>query len=125
MAVEPADVRGVLGGSDLSDTRIESFIGAASRLYDRRTDGQSVDPDVVDDVVEHLAAHLIASGPERQISSAREGDGRVSFEGETGDHLDATTHGQTAVMLDPTGSLAGATKPSATVSVPDAKGIDR
>lgn len=124
MAVEAGDVRGALGGSNLSDTQIDTFVGSAERLYERRTGDESVDQETKEDVVQHLAAHLIASGAERQVSSAREGDGRVSFEGETGEGIKSTTHGQTAVMLDPTDSLIGAEKATATVSAPDVMGTE-
>jgi hypothetical protein len=123
MTVEADDVVDVLGSTELSDPQLNALIKAAGRLYDRRTEGEDVDTDVRDDVVTHLAAHLVATGPERQISSAGEGGGNVSFEGETGEGLSATTHGQVAMTLDPTGSLAGSDKPAPSVSVPDAKGI--
>lgn len=125
MTVSPDDVRDALGGSDLSDPQISALIGPAGRLYDPLIKGEAVDDDVRDDIVTQLAAHLIASAPERQISSAREGDGQVSFEGETGEGLSGTTHGQLAITLDPTGKLAGADKPTASVGVPDSKGLDR
>lgn len=125
MTVEPDDVADALGSTDQSDTQLQALIDAAGRMYDRRTEGDSVDAETRDDVVTQLAAHLVASGPERQVSSAGEGGGNVSFEGETGQGLSGTTYGQLAVTLDPTGSLAGADKPSATIDVPDAKGLDR
>lgn len=123
MTVEPDDVVDVLGSTELSDPQLDPLINAAGRLYDRRTEAEDVDIDVRDDVVTHLAAHLVATGPERQISSAGEGGGNISFEGETGQGLSGTTHGQVAVTLDPTGNLAGSDKPAPSVSVPDTKGI--
>ncbi|WP_455448306.1 hypothetical protein [Natrinema thermotolerans] len=123
MTVEHDDVEQALGSTDIAD--LSPFIGAAGRMYDRRIEGENVDSEVRDDVVTQLAAHLVASGPERQVSSAGEGGGNVSFEGETGEGLSGTTYGQLAVTLDPTGSLAGADKPSASITVLDAKGLDR
>ena len=105
MAPSPSAVKRALGSTELPDSDISPMIQTASRLYENRIDGESVDADTKDDVVTRLAAHLIATGPERQVSSATEGDGQVSFEGETGEGLMATTHGQMAVMLDPTGQL--------------------
>jgi len=96
-------VRRRLGSSDL----IDAEIGIAERAYDQRRDGEHVEEDVRDDVIEALAAHLIASGAERQIDSGGEGDGSVTFAGDTGMGLMATTHGQMAVLLDPTGQLDG------------------
>lgn len=123
MTVQPDDVERALGATDLTSTELTPFIETAGRLYDEITTS-SVSSDVRDDVVAYLAAHLVATGPERQISSAGEGGGNVSFAGETGEGLRATTHGQMAITLDPTGGLATHDLPAASVSVPDAKGID-
>jgi len=107
MTVAPDDVRRVLPETELSDSDLNAEIDVARRAYEQRIDGEHVDQDEKDDVVERLAAHLIASGPERQVDSAGESGGNVSFAGETGEGLAATTHGQMAVLLDPTGQLDG------------------
>jgi|GEM_PF-1523725 len=122
MTVQDSDVEEHLRSSEITD--FSAFIGAAGRMYDNLTSDDTVATEVRDDVVALLAAHLVATGPERQISSAGEGDGNVSFEGETGEGLSATTLGQMAQTLDPTGELATSDKPSASVGVPDVKGID-
>lgn len=105
--VTAADVKRRLGSSDLPDDDITNFVEQAERLYDQRIDGEHVEDDLRDDVIEALAAHLIATGPERQIDSGGEGGGNVSFAGDTGEGLRATTHGQMAILLDPTGQLDG------------------
>jgi hypothetical protein len=105
--VTPADVTRALGSTDLSDTKLTEFISVAERAYDQRIDGEAVEEETRDDVITRLAAHLIASGPERQIDSGGEGGGSVTFAGDTGMGLEATTHGQMAVLLDPTGQLDG------------------
>lgn len=107
MTVQPSDVADTLGDTDLSDPKLQQFIDTARRAYEQRIDGEHVEPDVKDDVVGRLAAHLIASGPERQVDSGGEGGGSVTFAGDTGMGLKATTHGQMAVLLDPTGQLDG------------------
>lgn len=122
MTVEHDDVETLLGSTEIGD--LSPFIAAAGRMYDNLTSGETVDAEVRDDVVARLAAHMVAAGPERQISSAGEGGGNVSFEGETGEGLSASTHGQMAVTLDPTGKLATTDKPAPSVSVPDAKGLE-
>jgi hypothetical protein len=105
--VTAADVRRRLGSTDLSDPDLNKFIEQAERLYDQRIDGEAVEDGPRDDVIEALGAHLIATGPERQIDSGGEGGGNVSFAGDTGTGLRATTHGQMAILLDPTGQLDG------------------
>lgn len=121
MTVEHDDVEELLGSTEIAD--LDPFIGPAGRLYDPLIEGESITKEKRDDVVAALAAHLVASMPERQVHTASEGSGSVTFEGETGEGLAGTTYGQMAVTLDPTGSLATSDLPSPSVSVPDAKGI--
>jgi hypothetical protein len=119
MTVTDSDVSDVLGETELTD--FSPFIEAAGRMYDDRTDGYNVGGEIRDDVVTRLAAHLVATGPERQISSAGESGGSVSFEGETGEGLKASTHGQIAITLDPTGVLSASDKPGAGLRTVDVK----
>jgi len=125
MTVTADDVEQLLPETKLSEADLSAFIEPASRMYDDLVSGYDVDPDVRDDVVERLAAHLIATGPERQLSSASESGGNVSFEGETGEGLRASTHGQIAITLDPTGQLASRDNPGASVRSPTTKRGDR
>jgi hypothetical protein len=67
-----------------------------------------------------VAAHLAAAQDQRAASQSG-GARSVSFQGETGMGFEATKHGQAALSLDPTGTLASSHKPSASVSVPDIK----
>lgn len=120
MTVQSSDVERALGSSELTTSDIDAFINAAGRLYDDLISDDSVGSDRRDDVVTRLAAHLIATGPERQISS---GDG-ISFEGDTGEGLQATTHGQIAITLDPTGKLTTSSKPAPSVATYDVKDTD-
>jgi hypothetical protein len=117
MTVQPADVRDVLGATELSDTQLSALIEPAGRIYDPLIDDEAVPDGVRDDVVTQLAAHLVAMGPERQLSSA---DG-ISWEGDIGQGLDGSTHGQLAQTLDPTGALSTRDLPTPSIHVPDAK----
>jgi hypothetical protein len=106
MAVTPDNVRRILRDTELSDSEIQAAIDAGRRMFIQRTSGASGVTDAQqDDVVERLAAHLIASGAERQIDSASESGGNVSFAGETSEGLRSTSHGQVAIALDPTDRL--------------------
>jgi hypothetical protein len=106
MAVSPDDVRRILPDTELSDAELQREIDAGRRMFLQRTSGgQGITATRKDDVVERLAAHLISVGAERQIDSASESGGNVSFAGETGEGLRATTHGQAAIALDPTDRL--------------------
>jgi len=103
--VSPADVRQVLGDTDLNTASLDAFVRRARRYY-ISVISEDIEPPVAEDVVVRLAAHFVATGPERQVDSAGEGGGNVSFSGQTGEGLMATSHGQVAVTLDPTGELA-------------------
>lgn len=120
MAAQISTVTLHLGSTELSDPDIQTFIDKAKRYYEEELGTEySVSQELKDDVIEYLAAHFIASGPERQISSAGEGGGRVSFEGRTTMGLQMTTHGQNAIMHDPTGVLARASAPQIDFDVVD------
>jgi len=103
--VSPADVRQVLGDTDLDTASLDAFIRRSRRYY-IAVINEDIEPPVAEDVVVRLAAHFVATGPERQVDSAGEGGGNVSFSGQTGEGLMATSHGQVARTLDPTGELA-------------------
>lgn len=103
--VSPADVRQVLGDTDLDTASLDAFIRRARRYY-ISVINEDIEPPVAEDVVVRLAAHFVATGPERQVASASEGSGNVSFSGQTGEGLLSTSHGQVAITLDPTGELS-------------------
>jgi len=105
ISVSPGDVRDVLGETDLTDTELDGRLGVAQRYYLGALDGEEVAIGRAEDVIVRLAAHLIATGPERQLDSVSESGGNVSFAGSTGEGLMGTTHGQVAATLDPTGQL--------------------
>lgn len=70
-----------------------------------------------------LAAHY-ASAQDQRISNTSRETASVDYQGDTGMNLRGTKYGQQAIQLDPTGTLSTLGKPSASLSVPDAKGID-
>jgi hypothetical protein len=92
------DVRDTLGATDLSDAELGDKITQADRLYAQRIDGEHVDADIHDDVVEYLAAHLVKAGPEPEVTGGDGTEFRVPDEGR---------FWRMATLLDPTGQLAG------------------
>jgi hypothetical protein len=120
MAVTDSDVEGVLpDGTEITD--FSQYINIAGRYYDNLLpSGNNVSTDVRDDVVTFLAAYYVASGKERQISSAGEGGGNVSYEGD----YDQNSYWELAKTTDPTGLIASSGKPSADLTVPDVKQTD-
>jgi hypothetical protein len=105
LTLSAGDVRDVLGETDLTDPELDDRLGVARRYYIGALDGEEVAIGRAEDVIVRLAAHLVATGPERQVSSVSESGGNVSFAGSTGEGLMGTTHGQVAATLDPTGQL--------------------
>jgi hypothetical protein len=105
LTLSAGDVRDVLGETGLSDAQLDDRLGVARRYYIGALDGEEVAIGRAEDVIVRLAAHLVATGPERQVSSVSESGGNVSFSGSTGEGLMGTTHGQVAATLDPTGQL--------------------
>lgn len=103
MAVDPDDVIEELGGTDLSDTEVQTRIDRVGRFYDNLASG--VDPAVRDDVVTLLTAHDIVLGPDPTFKSASEGSGSVDLVGEFGEGIRSTTFGQRAQQYDPAGVL--------------------
>ena len=84
------------------------FIRTANRLTDK-VSAADVDGDLgVELLIEietYLAAHLCAQR-DPQYSSKSTGGASGQFQGQFGQRLDATSWGQTALMLDATGYLA-------------------
>jgi len=112
--------------SDIFDTSLDSaslsaWIGVANELVDDIDDADSsLSSSRLTKIEKLVAAHLAASQDQRH-ESASGGARSVSYQGDTGMGFEGTKHGQAALTLDPTGTLASAHKPSASVSVPDVK----
>lgn len=89
---------------EILDTELSSltpFIAAASQLVDGIS---GLDADVLKEIERWLAAHLV-SMRDKRVSKASVGDSSHTYEGKTGLGLDFTRYGQTAKMLDTTGTL--------------------
>ena len=115
-------VRSILDTS-VEDNTVTSWMDIASTLVD---DIEDADPSVSDSrlakVEKVLTAHMVSTQDQRQ-SSVSGASRSVEYQGETGLGINGTKYGQQAVALDPTNTLANMSKPDASVSVPDAKGI--
>ena len=107
--------------TSLDDTSLSAWVDVANELVDDIADA---DPSLTESrltKIEKLAAaHLAASQDQRHESNSG-GARSVSYQGDTGMGFEGTKHGQAALALDPTGTLANAHKPSASLSVPDVK----
>jgi hypothetical protein len=88
--------------TELSSGSLTRHISTAERFVERELSDQSTE--VQDDVALYLSAHF-ASVQERREDSASFGDVSVDFEGDTGMGFSSSHYGQTAMDLDPSGTL--------------------
>lgn len=98
--------------TDLADAVINAFINTAYYQAYALTGqlGACGGTDAQCDIIKYLAAHYIAMTRERQVKSEAVGKGEwsVTYMGQDGLNLNATTYGQTAIALDCSGALASA-----------------
>jgi len=64
----------------------------------------------IDSITKWFAAHMIASGPDRQARREKLGDAEVSYDGNTSTDIGSTTYGRMALTLDRCGQLKKAGK---------------
>lgn len=121
--VSPSDVTQNFDTS-LDDSQIQGWIDAATELVDDVAAADSTVSDSRLKQIERALSRHFAHAQDPRVSSSQIGDSRMTVQGSTGLHLDATFYGQQAKMLDPTGTLANSGGPSASISIPDSRGVD-
>jgi len=93
--------------TSLSDAAIDDWIAVAGDLVDEIDDRGSLEDDRLRRLEKLVAQHCLSAQDQRHASES--GASRsVEFQGETGMAFKGTKHGQRALMLDPTGTLANA-----------------
>ena len=104
--VEVSDIRDIID-TKLGDTEIEAFILAANLIVTEDLSTKSVLSTERLQMIElYLSAHFVTLRDRRE-SSRSLGDGSTTtFEGQTGLFLTSSHYGQTAIMLDSTGTLS-------------------
>ena len=108
-------VKGILTHDWDTETDLRPFLDAASSLVDAavalaRDRGRSIPAAAL--VEGWLAAHFYKYAADRQFAG-RDVQGAVTggtFTGQTAMYLEGTTYGQTALTLDPSGSLRAVSK---------------
>ena len=109
-----AEVKQILDECTLSDTIVDVFIGAASRLVDAvySTDTTMSD-DQLEDIETWLTAHMIASTLHRQTSQEEVDGASVKYTGYWSKDLESTSYGQMVKILDTSGKMANTGKKEA------------
>lgn len=103
VSVAASDVRYIID-TDMTDAGIDRMIAAATRLVENCSSSWSDAQH--EDIIEWVAAHLIASGATPAVTSEKLGDAQVSYQrAQAGQGLKGTHYGQTAILLDTTGCL--------------------
>lgn len=109
--------------TDLSTASIDAWIGVANELVDDIADEDpTLDSSRLEKIEKLAAAHLLSSQDQRIENASRE-TASITYQGDTGMNFQGTKHGQAAIALDPTGVLAGAGKPTASLTVDSIKDL--
>ena len=121
--VTPTEVREIID-TKLTDARIEIFITGATTLVNNKLVGKGLDDPTLKEIERWLSAHNIAANIDRQVIHEEAGRGAAvqKFSDIFGQYLLSTTYGQTAITLDPTGTLeeiAQARRPIKLISIPE------
>ena len=105
------EVKQIMDNCTVSDTIVDVFIGAASRLVDAvySTDTTMSD-DQLEDIETWLTAHMIASTLHRQTSQEEVDGASVKYTGYWSKDLESTSYGQMVKVIDTSGKMANAGK---------------
>jgi len=110
--------------TDLDTAALDRWLSIAEGVVDDiAAKDSSITASRLKDIEALLAAHYASAQDPRIESTSRE-TASVTYKSETGMNLRETSYGQQAIQLDPTGTLSTLGKPSAGLSIPDAKGLD-
>lgn len=92
--------------TSLTDAAIDNYINVATDMVDELDEDTTLTDSRLILIEQWLTAHLIAITKERQGSKEKVGDAEITYSGKFGMNLQSTTYGQTAAMLDTSGTLA-------------------
>lgn len=95
----------ILDDTELDDDVILAFIGSANVFVTAQLSAKSLDASVLKEIERWVSAHMITMTRERVGKEAGAGGAYIKYAGEWGKGLNGTSYGQTAVMLDTTGTL--------------------
>jgi hypothetical protein len=102
---------------DTDVTNFASFITPANIMVTNVlvTPAKITDADTLLEIETWIAAHLFATTLERQAKREKVEEADVTYMGTDGKGLQATTYGQFAISLDPSGTLAALGKRTARI----------
>ena len=98
--------------TELTEAQLSAFVNSAHYVIQNNLLSSGLSSDILTEIHKYLAAHF-ASLRDQRIASERVADVSMNYQGKTDMGLNATLYGQTALMLDTSGSLANlALKPA-------------
>jgi hypothetical protein len=106
MRTNITDVRLLMEETEVSDDSIETYITTANKLVTGLLGATPTSEALLTEIERHIAAHFVASYRERLAKREKAGEAEVEYQGEFKAGLHSTPFGQTAMMLDVTGTLA-------------------
>jgi len=106
--VEAADITAVLS----TTIDVSAFITTAALIVSENLEDKGLSEDRLKEIERYLAAHFACMMDPRE-EREQFGDASNTYQGKTGMALDATFYGQTAKLLDTSGTLINLNKPKA------------
>jgi len=110
---KPAEVKEIISTS-IGTSIIETIITTANTIVNSNLTGKGLSDNVLKQIEMWLSAHLIASTYNRQAQSKKVGDAKDDY-AKLGMNFKSTTYGQTAILLDSSGSLVNVGMKSASI----------
>ena len=105
MRTNVTDVKNILDNTTLSDPIITGYIDSANVFVTEYLEPTTLSAIMLEEIEKWLSAHLISFTRERMAASEEAGGAKIKYIGVFGKGLDSTPYGQTAIMLDDTGTL--------------------
>ena len=105
MRTNVTDVKSILDNTTLSDPVITRFINSANVFITNTLGNSTLTAEVLEEIEMWLSAHFISVSRERMAAKEEAGGAKIEYVGKTGEGLNSTSYGQTAMALDTTGTL--------------------
>lgn len=102
--------------TELTSAQLAAFVNSAHYLIQANLLSSGLGNDVLTEIHKYLAAHF-ASLRDQRLQAERVADVSYTYQGKTDMGLQATFYGQTALMLDTSGTLANLALKPATFQV--------
>lgn len=117
MAVTYLQVQELIPDCDLSSAIISSIITDATNYITNALSGCTVMTAAeTDAVIKWYSAHMVVSGPCRQVQREKLGEAEVEYDRQTGLDLTSTSFGRMALALDRCGKLKLAGKQAISIT---------